>query len=494
MRKEHSEDTRKTIGNLSSTFLIRFARYPFLAIYIITIPRMLGAANYGRLAFIISILMLSSEILTFGIPIVFGRYIPEYVTKDEKGKLERLVSSYFIFELIIGIIIGLIGTILLITINQLKHDAFSLIIVYFALFFEVYSSVLFSMLFGLNYVGKANSVNLFRTVFRLIFFLILYPILGFEGVLISLLLTPLLSSFYALYSIRKVIKFKIQKPILKEFLPKLKFGIIIFTPTLLFLFQQQIGPVFLKTYSLPNNQIGFFDLANQGFLVIYGLAITGFETLIPISSKFQVTGKQGKSVDWLFTLLRYILPLLITIIVAFYLFGEQLISLILGNEFVRIYPLASIILVSTPIWIIGQLGYVRSVVLSNPRPYIISTFLSTVVFVLSGSLLIYMLGTIGLAISAILSAATYSIYISFLYKQVLPILTNIIKKIIPPLIWFLPLVLFSFKNIEIKIIVFFLSLLLFYGSLIKLKIINLYELKQLSLILRKKIPLEDLPK
>lgn len=491
MRKEHTEDTRKTVGNLSSTFLIRFARYPFLAIYIVTIPRMLGAANYGKLAFIISILMLASEVLTFGIPRVFGRFIPEYIFNNERQKIERLVSAYFIFEFIIGIILALTGVILFFTINQLKDKIFPIFFIYLALISEVFSSILFSILFGLNYVGKATSVNLFRTVFNLILFLSLYPIFGFTGVLFSLFLTPLLYSFYAFYSIRKVFKFKIRKPVIKEFIPKLKFGIVIFTPTLLFLFQQQIGPIFLKSFSLSNSEIGFFDLANQGFLVVYGLAITGFETLIPISSKFQVTGKQKKSIDWLFTLLRYILPVLITIIAAFYLFGGLLISVILGNQFVNIYPIALIILFSTPIWIIGQLGFVRSVVLSKPRPYFISSLLSTIVFILSGIFFIDRLGAIGLAITVILSAITYSAYISYLYKEVLHNLGFVIKKFSPSLISFLPIILFNYENIAIRILVFLLSIFLFFGLLIKLKIINMNELKEISLALRKKIPAEN---
>jgi PST family polysaccharide transporter len=492
MSKEHSEDTRRTIGNLSSTFLVRFARYPFLALYIFTIPRMLGAYNYGMLALVISILMLSSEILTFGVSTVFGRYIPEYIIKKETLKLERLISSYLIFEFLISIVLGLTGIILVFSINQLKNEIIYVIIIFFTVISEVYSGLLFSVLFGLNYVGKANAVNLFRTVFRLLFLLSLYPILGFTGALLSLLLTPVLSGLYALYSIQKVIKLKIRKPILKEFLPKLKFGIIIFTPALLFLFQQQIGPVFLKLFSLNNSEIGFFDLANQGFLVLYGLAITGFEALIPISSKFQVTGKGETGIYWLFMLLRYILPILLIIVITFYLFGEGIITILLGKQFINIYPIALIILISVPVWIIGQLGYVRSVVLLNPKPYIISTLLSTIVFILSGLFFINKLGAIGLAIAVLLSGTVYSVYISLLYKEMFDNLLSIIKKIFLPAISFLPLLVFKVDSIEIRIIIFLFSTFLFLGILLKLKIINLKELKQLDIIIQKKIPAEDI--
>ena len=102
MQLIHTEDAKKTVGNISSSLLVRISRYPFLAIYIIVIPRILGASDYGKLAFIISILMLSSPILTIGINPVFGRFFPEYIEKKETQQLERLLSAYFILEFIIS--------------------------------------------------------------------------------------------------------------------------------------------------------------------------------------------------------------------------------------------------------------------------------------------------------------------------------------------------------------------------------------------------------
>ena len=481
-----TEDAKKTAGNLSSSFLIRILRYPFLAFYIIIIPHMLGASDYGQLALYISVVMLASEVLTFGTTLVFGRFAPEYIHKNENLKLEQLVSGYLILELIIALILALAGMIVLFILQPELNKIYQSLIIYFAIIFEIYSGILFSVLYGLNYIGKSSTINLFRTAFRLIFLLILYPIFGFTAALFSLLLTPFISSLYAIYSIRKVIKFKIRKPILKEFIPKLKFGIIIFTPTLLFLFQQQIGPLFLKSFSFNNNEVGFFDLANQGFLVLYGLAATGFDALIPISSKFQVIGKHGKSIDWLLMVLRYILPPLLIIIIGFYLFGEILISIILGNEFINIYPIAIIILLSVPIWIIGQLGYVRSVSLSKPKPYVISTVFSTIIFLTFAFFSIKHLGAKGLAIAVLMSGATYSLIITILYKELIKSLVTIITKICIALLAFVPFLFFKPENIELGIVLLTFSSFVFLLILKRLGIININEIKQLISAIRKK--------
>ncbi|MGA9292740.1 MAG: oligosaccharide flippase family protein, partial [Ignavibacteriaceae bacterium] len=398
MYLEQTEDAKKTAGNLSSSLLVRIIRYPFLAIYVIVIPRLLGASDYGKLAFVISIIMLSQEILTLGIYPVFGRYFPEFIVKKENKKLEGLLSAYLILEFVIGIVLALVVIVLYLIIQPQDKDILSYLIIYSALISEIYSGIFFSVLFGLNYVGKSNVINLFRTVFRLVFLLTFYPLFGFTGALLALLLTPILSGFYAYYSFHKVLKFRIQKPVINEFIPKLKFGIFIYTPTLLFLFQQQIGPIFLKSFSFSNNEIGFYDLANQGFLVLWGLAAASFDVLIPISSKFQTIEREEKGIDWLFMLLRYILPIFLIIISGFYLFGKGAIVLILGQEYIQIYSIALIVLSSIPIWVIGQLGYVRAVSLSKAKPYLISTVYSTTVFIIFGIFLVNNWGAKGVAI------------------------------------------------------------------------------------------------
>jgi O-antigen/teichoic acid export membrane protein len=489
---KQGEDAKKTAGNISSAFLMRAARYPFLLLFIFIIPRMLGASDYGKYAFIVSILMLASELCTFGITVVFGRYIPELLIRNEQKKLQQLVSFYLTIWMFCCTLLAAVAVILYFTINMQGKEVPVFIIVYLALVSEILSLILYALLYGLNYVGKSNAINLFRSVFRLAFLLIFYPILGFYGALISLLLTSIVSILYAIFSIKKVFDFKFQKPVFKEFLPQLKFGIIIFLPTLLFLFQQQIGPVFLKTFSFSNKEIGYFDLANQGFLVLYGLAITSFEALIPISSKFEIIGQAEKSIDWLFMLLRYILPILLIIVSFFYLFGNEVIMLILGQEYISIYTIALIILLSIPIWVMGQLGYVRSISLSKAKPYLRSTIFSTIIFVTFGIFSVKSLGAIGLASAIVLSAATFSVSILFSYKEFIPRLVIIIWKILLSLISFSFMFLWNFQVIELKIIVFLCSAALFLTILFKLKIINLHELKQLITALRKKSPKDEI--
>ncbi|HVO76328.1 MAG TPA: oligosaccharide flippase family protein [Ignavibacteriaceae bacterium] len=491
MYLDQAEDVKKTAGNLSSSFLIRIARYPFLAVYIIVIPRMLGSSNYGELAFFISIVMLTSDIFTFGLPLVLGRFIPEFIVKKEQTKLEQLVSGYFILEFIISLILGLTGIVLYFALPLQEEGILPYIIIYFAIIIEIYSAILFSTLYGLNYVGKANMINLFRTAFRLLFIFALYPVFGFLGAIFSLLLTPLVSGIYAFFSIGKVIKIKIHKPIIKEFIPKLKFGVVIFTPTLLFSFQQQIGPAFLKSFSYTNSEIGFFDLANQGFLVLYGLAIVGFDALIPITSKFQVIGRSEKSIDWLTLLLRYILPIILIIVSGFYFFGKELITFVLGMGYIHIYPIALIILSTIPIWVIGQLGYVRSVSLSKAKPYFLSALFSTVIFVLFGILSIKNLGSVGLALAILFSSITFSISMLLFYKELISRLTNILLKMLISLISFLPIFLLNSPNIALKILTFSFCLGLFLVILSKLEIINKNEIKQIIAVLERKNPNDE---
>ena len=117
--------------------------------------------------------------------------------------MERLLSGYFILELIV--ILGLtIAGIIYFIINPIKEELFNILVLYFSLISEIFSMTLFSVLYGLNYVGKSNTVNLFRTVFRLIFILALYPILGITGALLALLITPFYLVFMHSIILKKI--------------------------------------------------------------------------------------------------------------------------------------------------------------------------------------------------------------------------------------------------------------------------------------------------
>ena len=207
----------------------------------------------------------------------------------------------------------------------------------------------------------------------------------------------------------------------------------------------QIGPVFLKGFSFSDNEIGFFDLANQGFLVLYGLTVTGFEALIPISSRFQITGREEKSIDWLLTLLRYILPRSLIIVSGSYLFGKESIILILGREYTQIYSIALTLLLAYQFRVIGQLGYVRSVTLSKPKPYLLSTIYATI-FLIFGFFSIKHFGAIGLAFAILLSGITYAISMLLSYKKLISQLGVIIVKIIISIISFLTNAFLEFQK------------------------------------------------
>lgn len=483
MHTEISTDIRRTIGNLSSSYFVRFSRYPFLIVYVLIIPRMLGASDYGKLAFIISIVMLSSEIMTLGNTPVIGRFLPEYLIKKETEKLDQLLSGYFISEIILILIISIAGILLFFFFQPVESELFY-IIVFLSVATEIFSSLFFSILYGLNYVGKSSSKNFYRTFFRLIFILILYPVYGFNGALFALLITPVLSGIYAVYFVKKVLRFKIRRPVIKEFMPKLKFGLIIFIPNLLFLFQQQVGPIFLKSFAFGNKDIGYFDLANQGFLLLYGIAATGFRALIPISSKFQVTGMGEKSYKWLFILLRYILPVLFLIIACFYLFGHEAISLVLGKEYISIYPITLTILFSVPVWIIGQLGYVRSVTLLKARSYFLARIYSTIIFIIFSLLLVKSLGALGLAYALFLGGITFSVSMLLFFREMILRILNIFMKILLAFAVFIPTFYLNFQNIDIKFLTFLISIILFLFALLKFKIINTGEFKQLIVVAR----------
>lgn len=201
---------------------------------------------------------------------------------------------------------------------------------------------------------------------------------------------------------------------------------------------------------------------------------------------------EEKSFKWLFILLRYILPILFLIIACFYLFGHEVISLILGKEYIDIYPITLTILVSVPIWVIGQLGYVRSISILKARSYLLARIYSTIVFIIFSLILVKTLGTIGLAFAILFSGVTFSISMLLFFKEMILQTVYIFLKILVSFSFFIPILLLDLQNIAIKLTALIICLILFLITLIKFKIINIHEFQQLILVVKNKRTENDL--
>ena len=481
--QNNETDIERTVSNLSATFLIRIIRYPLLIIYVIVIPRFLGPDIYGKLAIILSIIALVSEFFSSSFSLILAKYLPQFFVENDTAKINRIFSGTLLIHLISNCII-LIILLVLYSVNLIDVSFLFFILFYFALIAENFDQLLYAYLFGLNYVGKFNLRDLFRTLFRLLYFILFYSLMGLSGLLVGLITSSISSSTYALISLKKAIKIKIVKPQKAELLNQLSFGLYVFLPTALLFFQQQIGPTILGIFSIPTEEIGFYDLSNQIYFLFYGIFISSFLVLLPISSKFEAEGSAKNERDWKITLLRMLLPIYFIIYNAFIFLSQDIITLILGNIYESVYNISRIHIFSITFWIIGQIGYIKSIASNKIKSYFSTMILSTIVYLLTALILIKNYGVYSIVVANFASALTFAILLSALVVENRKNLFIISLKIITPaLILFLPVFFFSIESLLLKVGLFIVTNIIYLGWLFYSKIFIPNEFRKVKSVL-----------
>src|SRR4030095_10778961 len=94
-----------TTKNLVSVALFKVAQYPFLLLYMITIPRMMGPELYGQYALLVSIIAIVPAWTDLGMTKIYGRFVPELRLHNNVAAVAKFSSYLLALKAIIDPII-----------------------------------------------------------------------------------------------------------------------------------------------------------------------------------------------------------------------------------------------------------------------------------------------------------------------------------------------------------------------------------------------------
>ena len=143
-----------TTRNISGVLLLRLVQFPFLALYVMLVPRIMGPEIYGELAFLISIITITSSLVNIGIGDIYGRFIPELEARNEWRSINILFTNMFALKTIITVTFTVV---LFLMLNLAYGDRFLLgyfILIVITVMIIDLESVFYSLLFGLNKLVK----------------------------------------------------------------------------------------------------------------------------------------------------------------------------------------------------------------------------------------------------------------------------------------------------------------------------------------------------
>lgn len=479
-----TKEASTTTKNISAIVLLKVVQYPFLALSVMLIPRMMGPKIYGEYALLISIITIAASLITFGVSgEIFWRFVPEFEVKGDLSSIRKLSTNIIAFKSGVDLIVSLI---LFAVIYFTYRDRFP--ITYFFIIIAIvvaidWGSVPYALLFGLNELIKFASRDLIRRVLGLILVLILFNYLGLLGAIISTLIVESFFTALIFYWTRKyfhIEDFKIDLTFLKPFL---KFGFMFYLSWVLLTVWQRLGNPIVEYLTNSSREVALFDIPNQIFLITVAFTTFIINSLVPIFTKLLVNGKEGKLINWAGMIIKYIGIICTIIFWVYVIVGADLIPLIIGSDYAEIFPNGVVLLLGIFPMIFVQLGVIFSVVYKKPKRYVLALFFAFLCFIISSIILIPKYASMGCSIAVLISCVVLAV-VMFVYfrEKLFPCLVAGFKPITIGFI-FIPFIFFR-GNFTNNLILTICSILAYILLLFVSKILNLKEIQEIYQAIR----------
>ena len=185
------------VRTLSAVSLHKVVQIVGLVVTVVLVPRLFGAEDYGRFAFVLSLSYLGQVLGDFGTLDVMGRFVPG-LAQAEAG---RLYMRHLAFKLGVGALCGLITVGAALALGPWMRLDWALL-TGLGVALHILAWVPFQFSLGLNRVGMWMAEQAWRQWVLLVLLLVLLPAFGLGGALVAVVLMELLFCGLGLWLVR----------------------------------------------------------------------------------------------------------------------------------------------------------------------------------------------------------------------------------------------------------------------------------------------------
>lgn len=350
-----SVTAHKAIWNFSIVGLNKVAQTIGSVAFVLIIPRMLGADQFGQFAFITSLFIISTKAGDLGLEDVLVRFIPEQVAGDETESIRYLVGRLLAFRLVIGAATGVLAGIWALNVTDWMSPA-QAVFVGLTIWLYIIALLPYEVLLGLGRVGRW-SINTSWRQFALIAAIgLLYGVwkLGFDGVVLALLASQLFFVALGLWWMRAYLSRRYLRLDWGAVRPYLMAGLVFFAANVLLALVHRGGALAIEVLIHDPAQIGFFELGNSLYLMLFLAISQAMMALLPLASRLHVTGGEAEVGRWFALLQRFGVVLAMVIVGGVWGMAPLLVPPVFGEAY---RPVIDTLRIGMPALALMMLGY-----------------------------------------------------------------------------------------------------------------------------------------
>lgn len=398
--------------SLSAVSLHKGVQVAGLVMTVVLVPRLFGAADYGRFAFVLSLAYLGQILGDFGTLDVMGRFVPGLAAPAAS----RLYMRTLAFKGVVGLLAGLATTAAaLFLADWMRWDWAFLTGLGVALHIIAWTPFQFAL--GLNRVGAWMAEQAWRQWALLFLLLLLLPRWELTGALLAVLLMELIFCGLGGWGVRDFWQTNELRLDWSYLQPFLKFGAGFFLANLAAVALYRSGPVLVELLTGRPAETGYFNLALGLFMLVYVTLSQFAQSLIPALSSFRSQGQTEQLRLWLGQFIRYGWLAGWLGIIAVWLVADWGVPLIFGIDFGPAATALKGISLAFPLAALLWAGNVLATVVGQGRVKLAASLVGLLVFAAAAAWLTPGYGAAGAAIVLALSTAASVISLLILLRR-----------------------------------------------------------------------------
>jgi O-antigen/teichoic acid export membrane protein len=415
-----SSTAQVTVRNVGFLLIQRGGIFISIIAFAAVMPRLMGPQIYGQFSLLTSLALWISNGSALGITPIMGRYVPEFLIRDERKELLKFVGQLAATRLFLGSL----GAALYFTIIKLWLQELDWIIFVFmaaSVFFSIISFYVYALFLGLNQASNWVMNETLKCWGSLVLVLVGVLIWGLKGACLGLALTELLVLGVGLILGKAYLGKSFSWPDLSYLAPFLRFGVLFFAADIIMSSLQYGGASLIKVIAQDYTEISFFGLAYQG----YSMTVVFFNQFALAFAPFLagLLARQETSAFeyWVEQLLKWLLVSGILVVFVTLFLADSLIPLLIGEAFRPVALNLTIITLSLLIQGVASVGSALTIVKERPRMNLVASALRLLGFLLGGVVLISWRGSLGASLAVIVGAGLQVAYYMLRWHEMVPV-------------------------------------------------------------------------
>jgi O-antigen/teichoic acid export membrane protein len=473
-----------TSKNLSKVALLRIAQYPFIALFALIVPRLMGAETYGRYALFVSLYGMIASFLDLGVTEISARAVPE----RERHGGHRAIATYFsrMLGFKAALDLTLAGLFILGAYwisGTVPMQRFLVPLVIAVIICDVGGSG-YALLFGLNRLSLCSARDPVRRAISLALVVLLYSQYGLRGAVVSVVVVEAILACLYLGWTANYLSWADLMPDWRFMAPLLSYGAMFYLSWGVSNIWQRLGNTLIVYLHTDFRQIAVFDLSNQIFLTATGFTLFLITSLAPMFTRLRLAGKEPKIADWSRRILTYNQIACALALGCWLLVGPELIPIVFGRQYAALYANVAVLLCGTFLMTVVQLGLTLAMAYAEPMRYLTALLLAVATFVTASLWLVPSHGALGCSLATLLSCAVCALAIGLRYRGILRAsLAPSLKPIIVAVVLLLPCWLYrGSPERDVALLAVFLAA---YGGVLFIgRIVGAQEIQQAWVALR----------